>query len=276
MANTLPDLNLEKLTFLKLGGSLITDKDRPNTPRPDVLARLASEIAGARQAQPGLPLILGHGSGSFGHTAARKHNTRQGVRDRAGWDGFFEVWKEARALNQIVVAALTAAGLPVIAFPPSAAVMARDGQPVSWDLAPIQAALSAGLIPLVNGDTIFDEKLGGTILSTEDLFFYLAHQFKPGRILLAGREEGVWADYPTRSRLIKTINPQNFSSYAAQIVGSASVDVTGGMVEKVQRMLDLVTTLPSFEAVIFSGLQPGAVAKVLGGFKTGTTISRAE
>ena len=33
------------LVFLKLGGSLITDKDRPRTPRPDVLARLAASTA---------------------------------------------------------------------------------------------------------------------------------------------------------------------------------------------------------------------------------------
>jgi len=33
------------LTFLKLGGSLITDKTQPRTPRPEVLARLMAEIA---------------------------------------------------------------------------------------------------------------------------------------------------------------------------------------------------------------------------------------
>ncbi len=37
-----------RLVFLKLGGSLITVKDRPHTPRLDVLERLAQEIAGAR------------------------------------------------------------------------------------------------------------------------------------------------------------------------------------------------------------------------------------
>lgn len=262
------------LTFLKLGGSLITDKDLPNTPRKDVLARLADEISTALHNQPEMKLILGHGSGSFGHTAARKYGTRQGVRGPAGWRGFCEVWKEARALNQIVVEALSAAGVPVVAFPPSAAVVACDGQPASWDLAPIRAALAAGLVPLVNGDTIFDEERGGTILSTEDLFFYLAQKLEPGRILLAGLEEGVWADFPVCSQLIDTITPGNFPHYAAQIVGSASVDVTGGMLEKVRRMLDLAIHQPGFEAFIFSGSQPGAVANALGGLKIGTRISQ--
>lgn len=265
-------ISFENLTFLKLGGSLITNKDVPNTPRKDVLARLAEEISDALRSQPGLQLILGHGSGSFGHTAASRHGTRHGVRGASGWRGFAEVWKEARALNQIVVEALAAAGLPVIAFPPSAAVIARDGQPISWDLAPMRAALSAGLIPLVYGDTIFDEVRGGTILSTEDLFFYLAGQFEPRRILLAGLVEGVWADFPACSQLIETITPENIRQYAAKIAGSASIDVTGGMLEKVRRMLDLAANRSGFEAVIFSGAQPGAVAKALNGSRIGTRI----
>ena len=52
-----------RLTFLKLGGSLITDKTHPRTPRPESLARLASEIAAALGEDPALALILGHGSG---------------------------------------------------------------------------------------------------------------------------------------------------------------------------------------------------------------------
>ncbi len=261
-----------ELIFLKLGGSLITDKDSPRTARPEILARLAEEIAAARRSRPDLMLVLGHGSGSFGHTPARKYGTRQGVRGAQEWLGFAEVWKEARALNQIVIEALVAAALPVIAIPPSAVVLARDGQPLRWDLAPLRAALDAGLVPLVNGDTIFDELRGGTILSTEDLFIYLAHHLRPARILLAGHEAGVWADYPARAHLIPTITPANFDSLAAQIGGSSSVDVTGGMLEKVRTMLELVNILPGFSASIFSGLQPGLVEDALKGLSPGTVI----
>ena len=63
---------LTMLTFLKLGGSLITDKDSPHTARPEILRRLAEEIAAARQHNPAMQLIIGHGSGSFGHMPAKK------------------------------------------------------------------------------------------------------------------------------------------------------------------------------------------------------------
>lgn len=260
------------LVFLKLGGSLITDKDTQRAPLLDVLARLAGEIAESRRKRPQLQLVIGHGSGSFGHIPGRRYGTRQGVRSEQEWMGFAEVWKEARALNQLVIEALAAAGLPVIAFPPSAAVIARDGHPLRWDLHPMQAALDAGLLPLVNGDTVFDEQRGGTILSTEDLFIYLARLLHPGRVLLAGREEGVWADYPACTRLIPEITPENYLAVAAQITGSASVDVTGGMIEKVRTMLDLAGDLPGFEARIFSGLKPGLVKQALLGARPGTGI----
>jgi isopentenyl phosphate kinase len=261
-----------ELVFLKLGGSLITDKDTPRTPRSDILARLAAEIGDACRQNTQMQLVLGHGSGSFGHTPASRYGTRQGVRNRRGWLGFAEVWKEARALNQLVVEALETAGLPVIAFPPSAAVTARDGQALRWDLHPLRAALDAGLLPLVNGDTIFDEQRGGTILSTEDLFIYLARELRPRRILLAGREEGVWADYPACTHLVAEITPANYGIVAAQVGGSASVDVTGGMLEKVRTMLDLTGDLPGFEARIFSGLVPGLVRQALLGANPGTGI----
>ncbi len=258
------------LYLLKLGGSLITDKNQARTARPDVLARLAEAVAAARREQPELRLVIGHGSGSFGHVAAKNHDTRAGVQTGEQWLGFAEVWKEARALNQIVVEALEAAGLPLIAFPPSAGVISGNGKVISWDLAPLQAALSAGLVPLINGDTIFDRVLGGTILSTEELFFYLAPRLGAERILLAGIEAGVWQDFPDRTQLVRAITPHSFTGIRQSLSGSASADVTGGMAAKVEEMLRLVEHNPGLEVLIFSG---GETARALRGERPGTRIS---
>ncbi len=267
-------MNAELPVFVKLGGSLITDKGKPHTALHAVLARLAGEIAAARRERPELRLLLGHGSGSFGHVPAQKYATRDGVRTPAQWLGFSEVWSEARALNQVVVEALLAAGLPVIAFPPSAAVTAADGALDGWDLAPLRAALAAGLLPLVNGDVIFDRVRGGTILSTEELFVHLAGQLNPARILLAGIEDGVWADFPACTRLIPTITPQNIAEIEQTLGGSAATDVTGGMLSKVRTMLELTSGLPDLEVLIFSGRQPGLLQQALGGARPGTRIFR--
>ncbi len=267
---------MTELLLLKLGGSLITDKLTPFTSRQAVLVRLASEIARAVEARPGLNLIIGHGSGSFGHTPAKHYGTRSGVRTSEQWHGFVEVWKEARALNQIVLDALLSAGLPVIALPPSASVTAADGVVKSWALAPIRSALAHGLIPLINGDVIFDEARGGTILSTEDLFLHLARVLKPQRILLAGLEDGVWEDYPACTRRIEVVTPGNFSRVFPHLGQSAGVDVTGGMLQKVSSMVDLVRELPGLETLIFSGERPGLLQRVLQGERAGTVIRQED
>ncbi len=260
------------LILLKLGGSLITDKTRPRTPRHETLHRLANEIAAALSENPDLRLILGNGAGSFGHVPAKRFNTRQGVSNREGWKGFAEVWREAAALNQLVSEALHIAGLPAIALHPLSAVIARDGQVASWDVAPLRAALTAGLLPIIHGDVCFDLVRGGTILSTEDLFEYLAKQLSPTRILLAGLEEGVWQDYPTCKKLVPEITPEN-SNFVASFLGeSAGIDVTGGMASKVQQSLALSQDVPGIEIQIFSGEEPGNLYQALSGTRLGTLI----
>ncbi|MCL4560468.1 MAG: isopentenyl phosphate kinase [Chloroflexi bacterium] len=260
------------LIFLKLGGSLITDKTHPSTYRPEVLRRLASEIALVWEQNPHQRLILGHGSGSYGHTAADRHGTVHGVQTPTQWAGFAEVWAQARELNQIVIQTLLSSGLPVMAFPPSAGMMAEDGLPVEWDLSPLRAALAAHLLPVVQGDVVFDLKRGGTVVSTEDVFTYLARRLNPQRILLAGIEKYVWGDYPDRTQPIPEIKPDYLEPALASLRGAEAIDVTGGMSEKVHRMLALVRTIPDLEVVIFSGEEPGLVRDALLGASPGTVI----
>lgn len=266
--------------FLKLGGSLITDKLQPHTVRREVLKRLADEIVSAMNDSPALSvppvsrLVLGHGSGSFGHVPAKKYGTRQGVHTEEGWRGFSEVWYEASSLNRIVIEALHQAGLPAVSFPPSAAVIAQDGHILEWNIAPIEAALEHGLLPVVYGDVVFDTSLGGTILSTEDLFVYLARKLHPTRLLLAGLEEGVWEDYPLCTRLIPQITTRNFPQMKLSLGGSAGTDVTGGMEGKVRQILDLLEQIPDLQAWIFSGAESRNIMSALLGGSLGTHLTR--
>jgi isopentenyl phosphate kinase len=261
------------LIFLKLGGSLITDKNTPHTALPDVLQRLAGEIAAAWQEDPSLRLVLGHGSGSFGHVPARKFGTRTGVHSDEEWRGYAVVWQEAHALNQLVIDALAAAGLPAVAFPPSAAVVAENGRVAEWPLEPLQTALEHRLLPVIQGDVVVDRVRGGTILSTEDLFCHLAGTLEPSRILLAGVEEGVWQDYPARTRLVPRIDPTGGDWLGGSLQGSAAVDVTGGMLAKVESMRELARSRPGLDVLIFSGRETGAVYQALLGSNPGTIIS---
>jgi isopentenyl phosphate kinase len=260
------------LIYLKLGGSLITDKNQPHTARLDVLDRLANEIATARSQDQDLQILLGHGSGSFGHFPASKYKTRLGVKTAEEWMGFVEVWREATSLNHLVMHALEKANLSAIAFPPSAMVTAHRGRVASWNPEILRYALGEGLLPVIYGDVVFDTALGGTIFSTEDLFSHLAHHIPPVRLLLAGIEPGVWADFPDNTILLPEIRPGSLQEIETGLSGSAAMDVTGGMVDKVRQVLSLVKTFPKLKAFIFSGEIPGNVQRALLGESIGTAI----
>lgn len=261
-----------QLVFLKLGGSLITVKNQPHTPRLDVLERLAQEIAEARAQNQDLQILLGHGSGSFGHVPASKYKTRLGVKSTEDWGGFVEVWRQAAELNHLVMSALEKANLPAIAFPPSAMVIAREVKVDTWNLDTLLTALEKGLLPVIYGDVIFDKVLGGTILSTEELFTYPTRRMKPTQLLFAGLQPGVWADFPNNTSLLPEITRVSFPQIEAGLKGSAATDVTGGMVDKVRLILSLVDEVPGLKALVFSGETPGNVRRSLLGEVLGTVI----
>jgi isopentenyl phosphate kinase len=277
---------MKELVFLKLGGSLITDKTQPYTPQLDIIEDVALQISTALQNQPNLRLILGHGSGSFGHVAASEYHTRDGFprpsplihreRDKTEenyWKGFSEVWYQASALNRFVMKALHKTNVPAVALPPSANVIASNGQVAIWETTSIRMALAAGIVPVIYGDVTFDEIRGGTILSTEDLFSHLARALNPERILLAGLESAVWEDFPARTRRIETITPRTFSEISGGVGKADGADVTGGMEAKVTQMLYLVQQNPELRIQIFSGVEPGNITRALSGETLGTWIA---
>lgn len=251
------------LIFLKLGGSLITDKDQAHTARPDIIHRLADEIKESIQNDPKLLLLLAHGSGSFGHVPAKKYGTRDGVTTSSQWHGFLEVWREARGLNQILLDIFSEHKLPVISFPPSAMVTAKNKNVEKWNIDPIQSALSANLIPIIFGDVVFDLEIGASIFSTEELFLPLADFLQPQKILLAGIEEGVWQDYPNCQQMVREITHDSDILKTMQIGPSRSIDVTGGMLEKVNLMQQLTSRHKQLVVHIFSGLIPHNLTRLV-------------
>ena len=252
--------------FLKLGGSLITDKARRETARVDVIRRIGAEIREALAVERQLRLVLGHGSGSFGHYAAQEHRLAEGIGPGGDWRGYAETAASAARLNRIVVDVLLEQGVPAIAFAPSATAQARGGRLVEMSWEPIRAALERGLVPLVYGDVGLDEAQGACILSTEEIFAYLARHLQPDRIILASDVEGIYSSDPQRdpgAPLLARVSPAEWPRLQARLGGSPAVDVTGGMLGKVRRMVELVQTQPSILVHFLSGERSGAIMEAL-------------
>lgn len=269
----------QNLTFLKLGGSLITEKSEKSTVNNFMLCSACKQIAEALNDFPAMKLLIGHGSGSFGHHAGSKYGTKDGIipnsnsdENKNYWQGFYEVYQQAHLLNQYVLNEFHKAAIPVINFPPAVLVTTSNREIVAWDVNNIANAIESGFVPIIFGDVVFDQKIGGTILSTEDLFGYLTHKLSPSRILLAGIEEGVWEDYPVNNKLIEQIDQSNFLKFQKALGDSNAIDVTGGMNSKVEQMLRLTIDQPDLTTRIFSGRVNGSIYKALAGLPIGTLI----
>ena len=69
---------MKNVILIKLGGSVITNKDIPMSLRQNMLERLVKEIADARKKLHNTLFVIGHGQGSYGHVPAVQYKTIEG------------------------------------------------------------------------------------------------------------------------------------------------------------------------------------------------------
>jgi isopentenyl phosphate kinase len=125
---------------------------------------------------------------------------------------------------------------------------------------------------VVYGDVGFDIAQGACIISTEQVFNYLAPRLRPQRVLLAGIEPGVYVDYPRSEQVLPQLAPEDLRHI--RLEAASEVDVTGGMGDKVRQAFSLASALPDSQVRIFSAEEPGALLAALRGEQLGTLIVR--
>ena len=264
---------MDDLIIIKLGGSLITDKTKPFTARPEVIRRLAKEIHEAK-VEKNLKIIVGHGGGSFPHKPAKDYRTNEGIVNEDSYKGIALVQDAASRLNRIVVDLFIEAGENAISVQPSAGVITENGKITEWYLKPVKEMLKNNLLPVPYGDVAMDSSKGCCIISTEEVFSYITKDLHPTKIILAGMVDGVFTADPQKdpnAKLIPEINSNNYAEIQKYLGGSAGIDVTGGMISKVQKIFELAKL--GVEIKILSGEKEGVLKKtLLGNDSFGTTV----
>lgn len=248
------------ILLVKLGGSLITDKTRPGRARKDVIKRLAKDIAGLAKSKGAPALIVGHGSGSFGHVAAKKGGLKTHANKRTAPEAIARTQRRAAELHALVIAALEDAGARPFSLAPSSFMTAKNGNATIRDGTAIFLALDAGLVPIVYGDVILDKSRGATIASTENVLLAIADDAKARRRRIAGavwlgQTDGVLA---SDGATIGNLSPAAATRLARSVNGAAGTDVTGGMSLRLQAAAALARR--GIASIIVDGRRPGALA----------------
>lgn len=256
--------------LVKLGGSLITEKSGDADAREGVIRRLAAEVAEGAVAA-GERVLVGHGSGSFGHPPAAEHELHRGARSEEERRAASRTQDRAARLHRRVVAALVEEGVATFSVAPSSAAVAEDGELVSFAVEPTVRALEGGFVPVTYGDVVADRRLGVTIASTESVFLRLTKTLgREGwtvrRALWLGTTPGV---YGPDGRVVPRLGAGRGERIPDAVRGSQATDVTGGMRHRVQAALRLAEL--GVESWIGDGRIPGALARALAGEPEGGT-----
>lgn len=231
---------LENLVVIKLGGSYITDKKKPLTPRPSNISTAAQQIHQVIESCPGSHLVIGNGAGSYGHYLAKKHAIKQGIQSDDQRFGFCEVQDSVAQLNRLVVQELLKAHVPACSLPPSSWLTAENGQKKSVFLDSFTELMKNDIVPVVFGDIVSDTEKGCSIFSTEHVFAILAEELKQkggkvDKLVYITDVEGV---LDTNGDIIPVITHDTREDVAQQLYANDTFDVTGGMMHKIDSALE--------------------------------------
>jgi isopentenyl phosphate kinase len=248
--------------ILKIGGSVITEKGTASSAKKDEIDRISQEIA-SFIAEADSALILVHGAGSFGHPQASKW-----LIDGFNAQGVYLTHSSVKVLNSIVLDSLNNAGIRALPVHPLGSCLLEDGKIFDFQVGQIKLMLEKDIVPVLHGDVVMDRVRGAGVLSGDRIVPYLASVMSASGIGAGSDVDGVLDD---AGNVIKKITPHSFIDIKKHIQGSASVDVTGGMLGKVSEFVELAKK--GISSRIFNASRKGMVSKFLYGEDVGTLIT---
>lgn len=216
------------MIVLKLGGSVITEKNRPETVDAEALETAARSIGEAEDA-----LVLVHGGGSFGHHHAERHGVTETDGTHNG-DAIAAIHDAMCRLNDQVLAALRDAGTSPIGVHPLSVGYRNETGALRLPTAQLKVMLREGFLPVLHGDLIAHVGAGATVLSGDEIVVSVAESLDADRVGLCSDVPGV---LDPDGSVIESI--ESYDEVAAVLGESGSTDVTGGMAAKIRALTGL-------------------------------------
>ena len=247
------------LEILKLGGSVVTDKEKSMSPNIDSIKRLANEISRAGPEE----LVIVHGGGSYGHPLAKEYDLVNGYTSDLQLLGFSKTRQAMIQLNSLILNNLLDAEVPAVSINPSSFIVTNDRRIMHVNISVIKKYLRAGFIPVLYGDAVIDNKQRFTILSGDQLAVQLSKVLKAERLIFGVDVDGVYTKNPKLSpqaRLIENLSIKGMKDIV-KMGDALSTDVTGGMLGKIQEAVMAVNF--GVKVLLVNALKPDYVYKAL-------------
>ena len=207
------------MILIKLGGSIITNKDKPLSSRKKTIDRIASKLKSIDE-----PFIIVHGGGSFGHYWSVKFDMHT---KPAKYDlrGVAVVKNSMVELNKIILDSFLKNKMNPYCIPPTNFVFGN--KPILKKIKEIKQIAKSGLIPITYGDALWYGGGKSYILSGDKIMTILARILRPKLTVFVLNVDGLYSNYKKKI-LIDEMKKQKLSFM------KINNDVTGGMKRKVQ------------------------------------------
>ncbi len=224
---------------MKIGGSVITYKDKPYTINSNALVSIAEQIGRyVRKYQE--PLIIIHGGGSFGHAAVSECIEREGTLTS---NCAARVFQAMLSLNKAFCEYLLKFNIPIAPLQTHSIFYEIENggaSEVVCSLDVIKLFINANLYPILFGDVILvynkkdHQRYNFRVLSGDEVAWLLTKALNAKELIFITNVGGLYTSDPytnSNAKLIRSISREQLS----KVIFSKprGYDVTGGMELKV-------------------------------------------
>jgi isopentenyl phosphate kinase len=250
----------QDVVLIKLGGSVVTHKERPMTINKMAIDRIFKSLLSIK-----VPIILVHGGGSFGHYWSIKYDMHSKP-DRYPPDGIAVVHESMISLNHIIAKSMIKFKLNPYAVSPFSFI--SGNKPLVKKIFELASMTRDKIIPVTYGDVVYRANHKYSILSGDELMTMISHVLKPKKVIFAVNVDGIYTD-PQGKQVIQTIEEKSLIKFS-----NVNFDITGGMKRKVREALKI--SFGGMDVHFVNGFKPERLLKLIENKKTEGTVIKGK
>ena len=246
------------MILIKLGGSIITNKEKPLSARRKTIDNILNQIKRIRE-----PKILVHGGGSYGHYWSVKYDmhTKPAKYDMRG----VSIVKNSMIdLNKIILDSAVKNRINAYCLPPTDFM--NGNKPIKNKILTINEIAKSGLTPVTYGDALWFGKKKSYILSGDVIMNIIGKILKPRLSIFVLDVDGVYSNTKSK-KLIHDFKKEK------PIISKNKIDVTGGMTRKITEATNMSKS--GLKVFFVNGNKPKRILDAVSGKKFEGTIFRS-
>ena len=245
------------MILIKLGGSIITNKENPLSARRKTIDNILKQIRKIKESK-----IIVHGGGSYGHYWSVKYNMHT---KPAKYDlkGVSVVKNSMIQLNKIILDAGVKNGLNPYCLPPTDFM--SGNRSLKSKILTINDIAKSGLTPITYGDALWYGQKKSYILSGDVIMTTIGKILKPRLSVFVLDVDGVYSDTKSK-KLIYDFKKEK------PTISKNKMDVTGGMTRKITEAAKMSKS--GLKVFFVNGNKPQRIVDAVSGKKFEGTLFR--